>query len=32
MKGMQPTVVLYIGFTIIAIHGYVEWKKQKKGD
>lgn len=31
MKGMQPTVVLYIAFTIVAVYGYLEWKKQTKG-
>lgn len=29
-KGMYPTVALYIIFTVIAIFGYLRWKKDLK--
>ncbi len=29
-KGLYPTVLLYLVFTILAVVGYIEWKKELK--
>jgi nicotinamide mononucleotide transporter len=31
-KGLWPTVVLFVVYTIMAVLGYIEWKKDLKGE